>query len=210
MTQKKKLHPVKCNWVYNIYIYGFSHDVCSRRFLGYTRISGYEFGSHIKPHLDKLRPVKLSYDTTGFKFQESEGLVFFGRCMFSFVFVMLKKGKCSKHSTFQGCFLYALSNAFYRFLSSNVDVSYRKKQKDHQTNVIHLSGISWHRQVYQSCGWTSRGHWRLDCQSWCAWNETNWNKPHFQISKDVRLQNMMHIMLLYISSVYRHMFFNSQ
>ena len=73
-------------------MYGFSHDVCSIRVLGYTRISGYEFGSHIKPHLDKLRPVKLSYDTTGFKFQESEGLFFF-RSMYVFFCVRDVKRK---------------------------------------------------------------------------------------------------------------------
>ena len=39
---------------------------------------------------------------------------------------------------------------------------------------------SFHRQVYQSCGWTSRGHWRLDCQSWCASNETIWKKQAFK------------------------------
>ena len=94
-------------------MYGFSHDVCSRRFLGYTRISGYEFGSHIKPHLDKLRPVKLSYDTTGFKFQESEGLVFF-RLMYVFFCVRdVKERKMFKTFNISRLFFVC---AFQRFL----------------------------------------------------------------------------------------------
>ena len=111
-SEKKKLHPVKCNWVYNIlYIYGFSHDVCSRRFL--ARISGYEFDSHIKPHLDKLRPVKLSYDTTGFKFQESEGLVFF-RSMYVFFCVRdVKERKMFKTFNISRLFFVC---AFQRFI----------------------------------------------------------------------------------------------
>lgn len=201
---------MKCNWVYNIYVWFFSWCLFNTCLRIYSDIRIWIWQPY-QTAFGQAKACKTIIWHDGIQIPGKWRPGFFsGRCMFSFVFVMLKKGKCSTHSTFQGCFLYALSNAFYRFLSSNVDVSYRKKQKDHQTNVIHLSGISWHRQVYQSCGWTSRGHWRLDCQSWCAWNETNWNKPHFQISKDVRLQNMMHIMLLYISSVYRHMFLYSQ
>ena len=101
MTQKNNYtqwNVMKFTYIY-IYIYTantfFSHDVCSGPL--YSDIRIWNWCSHIKPHLDKLRPVKLSYDTTGFKFQESEGLVFF-RSMYVFFHVRDVKRKENVHN----------------------------------------------------------------------------------------------------------------